>query len=235
MRWTLATTRTRSLMVNCGTFRVTRDADVDRVLSFAVVVVGAFQGRVMALPLARRTYRLDLLYPDRQDHVMTAAVQVNKLGPRLVLMCRPVLRCSHLFGRNFAQSCPPASRSRILLSELHPAPDDATYDAIASELQYSLDADAHAVRLARRANDLDPADPDPRRGVDSGLLKSRHRTTLLPQMPSGTTGVAKPITFQAWIFARPATSLAGACKSAYLHVRRHLYCLVTTRAATPVF
>jgi hypothetical protein len=27
---------------------------------------------------------------------------------------------------------------------------------------------------------------------------------------------------------------ASKCKSAYLHVRRHLYCLVTTRAATPV-
>jgi hypothetical protein len=24
------------------------------------------------------------------------------------------------------------------------------------------------------------------------------------------------------------------CKSAYLHIRRHLYCLVRTRAATPV-
>jgi hypothetical protein len=26
----------------------------------------------------------------------------------------------------------------------------------------------------------------------------------------------------------------AACKRAYLHVRRHLYCLVTTRVATPV-
>jgi hypothetical protein len=27
----------------------------------------------------------------------------------------------------------------------------------------------------------------------------------------------------------------GYCKSAYLHLRRHLYCLFRTRAATPVF
>jgi hypothetical protein len=158
MRWTLATIRARSRMVNGGTFRVTRDADVDRILPFAVVVVGALKCGVVALPLARRTYRLELLYPDRQDHVMTAAVQVNKLGPRLVLMCRPVLRCSHLLVGTLRRvahllhahaSCFP---SCIL-------PRTTQHTTLLRQ-KYSLDADAHAVRLARRANELDLADPD---------------------------------------------------------------------------
>jgi hypothetical protein len=64
------------------------------------------------------------------------------------------------FGRDFAaQSRPPPSRSCIFLSELNAAQDDDAYDAIASELQYSLDADARAGILARRANVAGPTGP----------------------------------------------------------------------------
>jgi hypothetical protein len=209
MRWTLATTRTRSLMVNCGTLRVKRDADVDRVPPFAVVVVGALQGGVAALPLARRRYRLDLLYPDRQALVMTAAVQVTKLGPRLVLMCRPVLRCSRLLVGTLQRRVAHLlhARASCFPSCILPRTTQRTtllHQNCSTRLTLTR---MQSVSLAvLTIEDLLIPLMLQRRGVDSGLLTSCQRTALLPQMPSGTTGVAKPMTFQAWVFASPATA-----------------------------